>query len=100
MNGWQRIGVAASALWAIGAGIWDYSLKQHVVDLIDQHCLRPPTQPAGAVDTIYCGDTFYVVVHWQPIVALALVPIPVAWLMVYGIVWIFRRMCAGSRSSR
>ncbi len=29
LNGWQRIGVVASVLWAIGGGFWGYHIGYH-----------------------------------------------------------------------
>jgi hypothetical protein len=88
LNRWQRLGIVASVVWAIGIGLLGHS-TQALVAVWKIHCLLL----GGA--SCHSADTVYLVVHWQAIAAFALVPILVAWLTVRGLVALIRRVRAG-----
>jgi hypothetical protein len=110
LNGWQRIGVIASVCWFIGGGLWINSIV--IEDLgapaVAEHrrCLDARSiQPDGTVpkDTDWgpCGVRFMaaykaaVADHWSYAAAYTLVPIPIIWLIVYGLVGFERWVRAG-----
>jgi hypothetical protein len=37
--------------------------------------------------------------HWRNAAAITLIPIPIAWLVIYGVVWLVRWIGAGFRNS-
>jgi hypothetical protein len=90
LNGWQRIGIVLSVLWIIVAGLWaNYqSIQQrtqtleflfqtcvafHNFNYNDPDCLRDfNAQYLGAIKG-----------QWVDTAIVALVPIPIAWLLAW-----------------
>jgi hypothetical protein len=105
LNGWQRIGVVLSVCWFIGGGLW---IGGQVMDDLSftvraehRRCLAARSiQPDGTVpkDTDWgpCSERFLrdfpvaVADHWYYTAAYALIPIPIAWIFVWGVVGIGR----------
>lgn len=101
LNGWQRIGVVASICWFIGGGLW---INGIVIDELTapveadlKRCLESRSiQPDGSIpkDTDWgpCNQKFSrdfvpaVANHWYYAAAYTLIPIPIVWLMIYGLV--------------
>jgi hypothetical protein len=104
LNGWQRMGIVASVVWAIGGGLWgnDIAIRDGtaLAKLKYSICLDQPNYN-GAV----CSQTFDkeyakgVEGHWYAAALSAFVPIPIAWLIVYGLVALVRWIGAGFRSA-
>ena len=110
LNGWQRIGVVASICWFVVGGLWINGL---VIDGLGaparyefNRCLVARSiQPDGTVpkDTDWgpCEERFSAAFvaatadHWFYAAAYALIPIPIVWLLVYGLVALFRWIRAG-----
>lgn len=109
LNGWQRIGVVASVIWAIGGAIWGNNLGIQEGDWVVREykfCLaRHSVQPDGTVpqDTDWgpCTRAFEkdypaaVGNHWLYAAVFGLVPIPLGWLVVYGLVALWRWIRVG-----
>jgi len=78
LNGWQRIGIVLSALWVLAGNIWIH----HVLlerDEAYQSCLAAVTGRlfhCAAPDHIERDTLFF-----------TYVPVPLAWLLVFNIVW-------------
>ena len=96
---WQRmIGVVASVCWFIGATTWidvsvtDHLQKQAVREYHDCQKKVPEDRPACSVK--FAKD-FRAATHfyWQGAL-YALIPIPIVWLIIYGLVALVRRIKA------
>jgi hypothetical protein len=95
LNGWQRIGIVLSMLWAVAGGLWGnhIAIKEGSAIPIAHYkwCISQPDY-----DDDECSSTFdeeYAVGvrgHWAFAAMAGLVPIPVAWLLVYILVWTVR----------
>jgi hypothetical protein len=110
LNGWQRIGIVASVCWLVGGGFWINGLtigqlSEPVVNEL-RSCLESRSiQPDGSVprntDWGPCNEKFKrdygpaVADHWFYAAAFTLIPIPLVWLIVYGIVWLSRWIRVG-----
>jgi hypothetical protein len=99
LNGWQRIGIVLSILWALGAGLYsynahltraeemtdrDYRACVAVKDTLNRDC-------TAAAKEVY---QYWSQWKWSGTAIAALAPIPVIWLLVYIVVctarWIRR----------
>lgn len=95
LNGWQRIGIIASVVWAIVGAIWEIVELQRLHDArasdafssVYRPCRDQPRndpdeyfkQASAARNAVPEGS------GWN-IAAFALIPIPIAWLIAYGLV--------------
>jgi hypothetical protein len=106
LNGWQRIGIVASVIWAIGAPIYlDDGAVKHAHELFAQsyeHCRDIPTndpercfqQASRLYDTVprYSLTTPEQRVNFA---LAAFVPIVLAWLIAYALIYLVRWIRAG-----
>jgi hypothetical protein len=90
LNGWQRLGVVASVVWALGGAFWGNNLGLHEGDYVVtqyQICTEGPLP----VDWNACSQAFArdwpaAISHrWAYAAFFGLVPIPLGWLIVYGL---------------
>jgi len=110
LNGWQRIGVVLSIVWILVGGFWGNSIALDALGgpvlTTYRHCLETRSiQPDGTVpkDTDWgpCNVAFQrdwpdaVKNHWWYAAGFAFIPIPIAWLIVYALVALFRWIGAG-----
>ena len=109
LNGWQRIGIVASVVWVIGGGFWGNTVglsQGDYVKLTLEQCLAARSiQPDGTIprdaDWGPCYAKFEkdwpeaVKDHWYYAAAFAFIPIPLAWLVVWGMVSLARWIRAG-----
>jgi hypothetical protein len=112
LNGWQRIGIAASCLWAVGGAFLGNNIGLHEGDwVVDayRHCLATRSvQPDGSVpadtDWAPCRQAFdrdwpgAISIHWLYAAIVGLVSIPLGWLIVYGVIVLVRWIRAGFKS--
>jgi hypothetical protein len=108
LNGWQRIGIVASVIWAIAGPLY---LRQLALDsaveqsgFVHRVCRNGPTDPAiclarseQAFDEAIQGDLM-AHVGWGPWAAKAFIPVLVGWLLVYALVYLVRWVRAGFKS--
>jgi hypothetical protein len=105
LNGWQRIGIVASVVWAIGGPL--YLTQRAFDDPLEQSgfvyrvCRDGPTDPAicsarskQALDEAIQADPM-AQVGWGPWAAKAFIPVLVGWLLVYALVYLVRWIRAG-----
>lgn len=100
LSGWQRLGIVASVLWALGAGlamrINDASVAQEAYNLAYNTCIDQkraqrvdPTTPLGANIVSGCRNEgrrahqLFLANSWEAVAFVALVPIPFGWLLAY-----------------
>ena len=98
LNGWQRIGIVASVLWAIGGGLWG---TQNVVDPMKDEIHRCLVLHPANSDEIDCTQLYAprLVETKYITLGIALVPIPFMWLLAYTVVWIGRWIRRGFEPS-
>ena len=104
LNGWQRIGIVLSMLWAVLGGLWgSHVATQEALAIPLAHYKSCISQPD--YDDDECSAAFdeeYAVGvrgHWVFAAMAALIPIPVVWLLVYILVWTVRWMRRGLQAS-
>ena len=114
LNDWQRRGIVLSVVWLLVGGVWGnpIGLDELGAGVIAAHrrCLAERSiQPDGTIpkDTDWgpCSAAFErdyptaVKDHWWYAAGFALIPIPIAWLVVYGFVVLFRWIKAGFKTT-
>ena len=100
LNGWQRIGVVASSLWAIGAAIYERNGQVNSATQMFEfdygHCLpelvKACTDKADASFSNHLALDF---VSVSNIVFVAIGPVLAGWVLAYLIVKIVRWVTAG-----
>jgi hypothetical protein len=105
LNGWQRIGIVVSIVWVIGGFLWGnyVSIEQNAQPAVEhyQTCLslHSDKKPdcAQRFGTEYEEAIKY---HWLEAATFALVPIPVAWLLIWALVAIVRWIGHGFKMRR
>ena len=100
LNGWQRIGVVASALWAIGAvyyvRVGDISYGREYRRLLLESCMPEwTTLCQDAAHAKYRSMVAWDLVQTADIAASALIPVLMGWVLAYLIVKIARWVKAG-----
>jgi hypothetical protein len=92
LNGWRRIGIVFSVLWAIVFGLWGAeNIVANEGEL--ERCLV--LQPANS-DEVNCRQLYapQIIKTKYITLAVALTPIPIAWLLIYIVIrtirWIRR----------
>ena len=94
LNGWQRMGIVLSVVWAIVGGIWGLNLVVDPIWAEWRFCITQ--QP---VDWEGCRQSRALQIagpgKWYGAAIVGLTPIPIAWLIVYGIVGLVRWIRAG-----
>jgi hypothetical protein len=100
LNGWQRVGIVLSIIWAIGGGLWGNDLGLQQGDWVVSRLVR--CYEAHSVNLMqWCSSDFgrdyseAIKYHLHYAVIVALVPIPLAWLVVYGFIGLWRRIRRG-----
>jgi hypothetical protein len=103
MGGWKRIGIVLSVIWFFVGGFWGNNIGIHEGDFskaIYDICLHTPNSDWHKCDvefeTGYKRDIQY---HWLYAAILAVVPIPIAWLIVWGCVSVVRWIRRGFAST-
>jgi hypothetical protein len=95
---WRRVGVVLSVVWLFVGGYWGNSTGLHKGDFAVKQfalCMENSGSPGNASGV--CLDQFnkdYVEAikdHWWDALIIGVVPIPVAWLLVYGLSGLMRR---------
>jgi hypothetical protein len=105
LNGWQRIGIVASVIWAIGAPIYmDGAAERDADDRFGRvygSCRDVPTNdPEQCLKRASAASAS--VPRYQFTSAngafVALAPIPLGWLLAYALVYLVRWIGAGFKS--
>jgi hypothetical protein len=137
LNGWQRIGIVLSVVWAVGASIYvrdaaedraeefarsDYQIcfdnARRVLGDESAECARnegredePGRMPCPSAQSHYDAAlngcyakleqtrAMWLVGSWGDAAISALLPIPVAWLLVWGLVGLVRWIRRGFQAS-
>jgi hypothetical protein len=98
LNRWQRIGIGLSVVWFLAGGYWADNMALHKGDFaVPQfaRCLENSENPgnaSGVCLTQFQKDYSAAIKnHWRDAFIVGIVPIPVAWLLVYGAIGLTRR---------
>jgi hypothetical protein len=104
LNGWQRIGIVASVCWVIGGGLWTMGRITDVATFPSKaelhRCMSDSQSDMKVCEARFDRD-FNAAMNaaanhfWQTVAINTLVPIPIAWLIVYGLVGLVRWIKAG-----
>jgi hypothetical protein len=102
LNGWQRIGIVASVIWAIGAPIYlDDAAQQGATEAFIRYydtCRdvpsNDPNQCFQRAGRAYDAVTRYRLLSANGAVA-ALVPVGLGWLLAYALVYLVRWIRGG-----
>jgi hypothetical protein len=95
VNGWQRIGIVASVIWAVGA----YFVAIGQPDLatsLHRSCLAATPEANHAEWVARCYTEFKERLpgamqdRQEAALLFALMPIPIGWLLVYTVIWVGR----------
>jgi hypothetical protein len=102
LNGWQRIGIVASVIWAIGAPIYmDIAAERDADERF--HLVYGSCRDVPSNDPDQCfqraSRAYESVPRYHLISAngafVALAPIPLGWLIAYALVYLVRWIRAG-----
>jgi hypothetical protein len=103
LNGWQRIGIVASVLWAISGAFWGNNLGIHEGDwTVEAYklCLEAPNSNRASCEKTFEKDWPVAISnHWVYSAFFGLVPIPLGWLVVYGVIALVRWIRTGFNRS-
>jgi hypothetical protein len=87
---WQRVGIVASVLWAIvGVFLAEHILHSLTYGRLDT-CIHTITDLSTCVQNFNKDLANAEDWRWGMIVLVALAPIPIAWLVVYGLIGMVR----------
>ena len=104
LNGWQRIGIIVSILWALGGGFWGNEIGLHQGDFavtVERDCSEAPNANFAACEAQFDKDWSEAIkYHWYYAAFLGLVPIPLGWLSIYGVVGLVKWVRKGFTSPR
>jgi uncharacterized membrane protein len=94
LNGWQRIGIVLSVVWALGAAayVWQYKADANArTEKFYATCLQQRDDCDAKREALLSaqGRVTREKLFW------ALAPVPLGWLIVYGVVWLVRWIRAG-----
>ena len=93
LNGWQRIGIVLSVLWAIAAGVhlWlGWQTVSYGYWRVYYHCVFTPGNDENSCQSAQEDAEKKPTEYVWVMLPLALAVIPIAWLLVYIIVWTVR----------
>lgn len=102
LNGWQRIGIVLSVVWAIGALVYvwqDHTARSATHQKLYYKCMFAPdgdTSLCDARDQALRSASRRVTVD---LLTWSLAPIPIAWLLVWGLVALVRWVRRGFQPS-
>jgi hypothetical protein len=98
LNGWKRIGIVMSVFWILGAGIYqrNYDLKEAsslenlTYSLCADHQKANKNFDNDCMKVSHEDFDSSIKYSWVNVAVTALVPIPLFWLIIYGLIKIYR----------
>lgn len=108
LHGWQRVGIVASVIWVLGAGLAqhasDLDRAAAAADMAVMVCQEGPWSKYATEDLKKpnCWGNEWerafnaaLIGKWDRMAVVAFVPVPIGWLIVYLLVWIGRWVRSG-----
>lgn len=104
LNGWQRIGIVLSVVWILGAGIYQRSSDIKKAQDFASFSYRVCADATGLNRNLILSDCLkqsqkdyeiWIKPSWANVAAISLVPIPIFWLIAYGLIKIYRWVKVG-----
>jgi len=104
LNGWQRIGIGLSIVWAVGAAVYqrnaDLDRSKSFVDYAFRVCtdakeLAHDTDLKSCLQEREKHTEIWLEGSWGNVAILSLVPIPLAWIAVYILLGFWRGAVIG-----
>ncbi len=102
LNGWQRIGVVVSCLWAIGGAFLGHDYGIHQGDYVLRalaRCLEHQTDWDPCHQAFSRDWPVAIADHWLYAAVVGLIPIPLGWLGAYGGIALVRWIRSGFKLS-
>jgi hypothetical protein len=94
LNGWQRVGVVVSVLWALYGFYQGNEYGLHQGDwavYVQKSCWAEPAPNLSLCDAQFTRNWEAAIQHhWEYAFIYSLVPIPLGWLSVYGLLQLIR----------
>ena len=109
LNGWQRIGIVVSVVWAVGAAIYqrnaDIERAERFVNWAYQVCteaksLKHESDFGDCSRELTKNWAIWLEGSWGNVALASLIPIPLGWLLVYVIIRIYRWVKTGFKRER
>jgi len=95
---WRRTGIALSVIWLLAGGYAGNSMGLHKGDFAVRQfraCVENSSNPGNAggecLDQFDKDYTTAIKDHWWYGLALGIIPIPLAWILAYGLTGMRRR---------
>lgn len=88
---WQRIFIVLSVFWMILGGVWGWRHANDRVDAEFKLCLTQ-IQTASDVRACRAKRAEALVPNWFGAAVVALAPVTIVWLILYGLIFVARRM--------
>ncbi len=96
LNGWQRIGIVLSVIWAVtGCGIGSYEANDNIITFASglDHMCRAANRPIRECDAEFTAN-YRIAAEANPVLLnwaiFGFAPIPLAWLIVYAFIGLWR----------
>ena len=93
LSGWQRVGIVASVLWALGAGLVVFRNENNYAhearNITYMACIHDRSSDE-CVKEAWDAYQWHMQGIWRLEVFVALVPIPIAWLLAYMFIGVWR----------
>jgi hypothetical protein len=98
LNGWHRIGIVLSVIWAIVGGWWGFHAADHATADY-QACLKSSTYWEACRQAFAYNYAAAINARWYNAALVGLAPIPIGWLIGYALADVVSWIRAGFRGS-
>lgn len=98
LKSWRSGGIVLSLVWLLAGGFWgnsaglhkgDFAVKQF--NMCIENSANPGDASGGCLEKFAKDYAEAIKGHWREALMVGIIPIPVAWLLVYGLMGLVRR---------